>query len=1205
MRRYISSVLFLALGLGGLVGMPQKGEALGGAGDTVHARAVEAVSKNGGASVVLRMDAPVAFTSWKLDAPRRIVLELSNAVVDASRLDGLALPSASGLVSVTLEDAPNRDRTRVVFVLKDDCHYLVTGNGPDIEVTLLPVGASSFAEQGASGLGSAATDGLSRENQRQSQELTRTRQEADARELALKKVQAAVDQRHVALLKSEAKVAARIASLEAAEAGLKQRQARLERHTQRLESQDDVLKKKALKIANASKSLAERNDALAEKEAHVDRQLGEVARQKTALMARNQALLRQSEEVRRRAQSLEQERQKLSRLDKEVTLAKQRLLDGEQALVAKVRQGRSELMRLRKDVAAKEAQARSEVGVLKAEAEQVRKREKALRVSEAMLKKDNAKMARQLDELMRRRTELGRDVQKANRALETAQAAHDAWRAKREAEKEATLSEQRTALEVQLDELRAELVEERAAHAEAVAARQRQEAEAAAAVSKAAAAKHAAKTAVAKAMAEVKAARKVAMERALKEAEMNAMEKTADSAALRRAVGASGMDKPVVSATRETWASGVPSVERRSVREPVGRRVTPRRKPRSKLIAAPLWIRRVSFVDEPGQAAVVVETETGEIPDYRIMKRGKRHLRLALEHVRLPPEEAKRLDATEYFGPVRQVATFADDGARRVFVDIRLARQSPSRLRELAGDLRWEFAKGQTLSVLPSEDRHGSKSASSTGGLVQGGFGARLGRKIDLTRGAMVAQAMGRASSSLRPRMRQKRYRGRRIDLDFKDADIHNILRLLSDVGDVNIVVSDDVKGQVTIKMRNVPWDQALDVILRSKMLGQVREGNLIRVAPLQVLEKELEQEIARQKQINDVLPTQTRLIGVSYANAADLVDRAKDLLSNRGKISVDARTNNLIVSDVSKNLALVEELVRNLDTQTSQVVIEARIVEARSTFLRQLGIQWGGSAFAGAENGNPTGLAFPSNIGIGGAADDAETVSGGWFRAKVRNWRCKPELCGEPTRPHWFGGWRWGRPYLGFDLGAFNLNLRLSAMENSGQVRILSSPRISTMDNVQASIEQGVAIPISVVSAQGVQTIFVDAKLNLTVKPHVTNEGTVILDVNVTRNEPDFVNTGARGDPTILKEAKTVMLVRDGDTAVIGGIYQRNSGFSNSKVPFLADIPVLGYLFRNSRENDDRTEFLVFITRASRTRPGPLGIDDETYCAYWIHGDR
>jgi len=425
----------------------------------------------------------------------------------------------------------------------------------------------------------------------------------------------------------------------------------------------------------------------------------------------------------------------------------------------------------------------------------------------------------------------------------------------------------------------------------------------------------------------------------------------------------------------------------------------------------------------------------------------------------------------------------------------------------------------------------------------------------------------------------RRRYTGRRIDLDFKGADIHNILRLLSDVGQVNIVTSDDVKGEVTIKMRNVPWDQALDVILRSKLLGQVREGNLIRVAPLAVLEKELEQEIARQKQLADVMPTETRIVAVSYAEAKNLQERAKDLLTARGRVSVDERTNQLIVSDVPANLSLVEELVRSLDSQTSQVVIEARIVEARSTFVRQLGVQWGGSAFRDAAHGNATGLVFPSDVAAGGGASTgaAATNPGGLVNLAPA---ASPDFA--VNLPAAVGAGSGGALglMLGSVGGAFNLNLRLSAMENTGQVRILSSPRISTMDNIEASIEQGVSIPISIVSAQGIQTIFVDAKLNLTVKPHVTNEGTIIMNVQVSRNEPDFVNTGARGDPTILKkEAKTVMLVRDGDTAVIGGIYQRNSGLSYAKVPFLADLPIVGFFFRNRRENDDRTEFLVFIT--------------------------
>jgi type IV pilus assembly protein PilQ len=436
--------------------------------------------------------------------------------------------------------------------------------------------------------------------------------------------------------------------------------------------------------------------------------------------------------------------------------------------------------------------------------------------------------------------------------------------------------------------------------------------------------------------------------------------------------------------------------------------------------------------------------------------------------------------------------------------------------------------------------------------------------------GSMILPPAARAGVA------RKRYIGRRIDLDFRGADIHNILRLLSDVGQVNIVTSDDVKGEVTIKMKNVPWDQALDVILRAKLLGQVREGNLIRVAPLTVLEKEIEQDIARQRQLNDVLPTETRLIGISYADAHAIQDRVKDLLSPRGRVSVDDRTNQLIVSDVSRNLQLVEDLVRNLDTQTSQVIIEARIVEATSNFQRQIGVQWGGSSFRDANHANPTGLAFPYNVALGGGAVDATTPRSGLVGAGAAS----PDFAVNLPAPVGTGSGGALGLMLGSVSGAFNLNLRLSALETSGQVRILSSPRISTLDNVEASINQGVSIPISIVSATGIQTVFVEANLGLTVKPHVTHEGTVVMTIHVTRNEPDFVNTGARGDPTILrKDAKTVLLVQDGETAVIGGIYQRNSGLSFSKVPFFGDLPFIGFFFRNRKENDDRAEFLVFIT--------------------------
>jgi type IV pilus assembly protein PilQ len=586
----------------------------------------------------------------------------------------------------------------------------------------------------------------------------------------------------------------------------------------------------------------------------------------------------------------------------------------------------------------------------------------------------------------------------------------------------------------------------------------------------------------------------------------------------------------------------------------------PAPRPRSITLRAPSRVSRIDFVDEPARSSVIIDMD--EPAQYSLQRSGSR-VTLRLHHTNLPASLERSLDARQYFGPVRVISSYRDPSDRAgVVVEVDLAELVPNKVRQDGARIYLDFQK----------PKHGSAAYSVQRARVQvAGFST-----------LMLPSLYAQSGSSERTPTNRKRYSGRRIDLDFKGADIHNILRLLADVGGVNIVTSDDVRGEVTIKMRDVPWDHALDVVLRAKSLGQAREGNLIRVAPMAVLEKELEAEIARKKQQVEVAPTETRLIGVSYAEASQMQSRAKELLSSRGKISVDERTNNLIVSDVAENLGLVEELVRNLDSQTSQVVIEARIVEARSTFTRQLGVQWGGSGFMDAEHGNPTGLVFPNALGVGGGATDTNAPLAGLVPAPRSGGTgaSSPDFAVNMPAPVGTGvGGALGLT-LGSVAGAFNLNLRLSAMESTGQVRILSSPRISTMDNVQASIEQGVAIPISVVSAAGVQTVFVDAKLNLSVKPHVTNEGTVVLDVQVTRNEPDFANTGARGDPTILKkEAKTQMLVRDGDTAVIGGIYQRNSGVSYAKVPFFAEIPVLGLLFRSRRENDDRTEFLVFIT--------------------------
>ncbi len=410
----------------------------------------------------------------------------------------------------------------------------------------------------------------------------------------------------------------------------------------------------------------------------------------------------------------------------------------------------------------------------------------------------------------------------------------------------------------------------------------------------------------------------------------------------------------------------------------------------------------------------------------------------------------------------------------------------------------------------------------------------------------------------------------RKITLDIHDADINDLLRLLSDEINTSIVVNPDVKGNVTLSLKSVPLDQALDIILRMHNLGMRYEGNVIWIAKAETFRAEEERQIKAAEVRERLEPLEVRLIPVNYATASDLQTNVSSLLSSRGTVNIDTRTNTLILKDVAANLDAAEILVNNLDTQTPQILIEARIVETQANFTKEIGIQWGGDGIASAQTGNATGIVFPSTVGIAGGStsdNNAGTSSSPNFAVNL------PASVGTGA-----GG------ALGITLGslggAINLNIRLSALENKGFLKIVSAPRIMTLDNIQASIQQGTSIPISVVSAAGAQTVFYDAKLNLEVTPHVTRDGNVYLKINITKNEPDFGNTGASGDPSIIqKEAHTELLVPDGETTVIGGIYTRNTSQSMASVPFFGSIPILGYLFKSTSETDNRTELLIFIT--------------------------
>lgn len=576
---------------------------------------------------------------------------------------------------------------------------------------------------------------------------------------------------------------------------------------------------------------------------------------------------------------------------------------------------------------------------------------------------------------------------------------------------------------------------------------------------------------------------------------------------------------------------------------------------------------------------------------------------LVIKGAKLPEGLQRRLDTSAFKGLVSSVATYATGKDKHtVMLEAETSGKSTSRVSRRGDSIVWSFFEpGSLPSSVTGVARDGGAARKSKTLYVDTSAEGlqRIGTDFDaLAQDADGDEPVERAEDgdqagaftpAIAGQERRRAFRGRRIDLDLKDADVHDALRLLADVGRVNIVVADNVSGTVTIRMRNVPWDQALSVVLQSKTLGMVRQGNMIRVAPLAELEKERDMEIQRRIQLAKLEPLETRLIPVSYAEASELQSRARDLLSERGSIAVDERTNVMIVRDVAGNLNQIEELTRSLDTQTPQVLVEARIVEATSRYLRDVGIQWGGDGSFSAATGNPTGLAFPNRVGVVGGASDTDTPTAGLspFQRNVQNPNFAVNL---PATVGTGTGGALGLSFGSID-NTINLAVRLSAAESSGMLRILSSPRILTLDNREARISQGTLIPFSQISAQGVQTTFQEAKLQLLVKPHVTADGSVSMHVKINRDEPDFNQTSPRGDPTILKrEAETDLLVMDGHTAVIGGIFTRNTGRNLDQVPFFGDIPLIGLLFQRRRASDSRGELVIFLTPRIVNRAEALG---------------
>lgn len=418
-----------------------------------------------------------------------------------------------------------------------------------------------------------------------------------------------------------------------------------------------------------------------------------------------------------------------------------------------------------------------------------------------------------------------------------------------------------------------------------------------------------------------------------------------------------------------------------------------------------------------------------------------------------------------------------------------------------------------------------------------------------------------------------------KVSFDFMDADIRNVLRVLTDISGKNIVLSDDVKGKITIKLDNVSWDEAMDIVIRNNDLAKIEEDNIIRIVSskkfldekdkdrkerLEFLkEKEMKQRLEEDFVQETVFLNYVDVNEVEKVIRGDESKKIKGLLSTNGTATPVKWTNSLIIKDTKENIDEIKKRIKEHDIRPAQVQIEARIVQAGSEFIRDLGVQWGArykSTIAGKD------------VEVAGGRTSL-TGSGGSTSTNIL-----PINVNLPAAVGAGSGGVLGI-FIGSAADSLMIDLKLSALESDGKLKIISHPKIITSDNKPAKIQQGKQIPYQTVSQSGTQTQFSDAVLGLEVTPQVTKDGNVRLKVKVTKDSADFNNLTVAGPTIDKREAVTEMIVKDGETAVIGGIYESTDNMSDSSVPYLSKIPLFSWLFKREFKKMEKTELLLFIT--------------------------
>jgi type IV pilus assembly protein PilQ len=422
------------------------------------------------------------------------------------------------------------------------------------------------------------------------------------------------------------------------------------------------------------------------------------------------------------------------------------------------------------------------------------------------------------------------------------------------------------------------------------------------------------------------------------------------------------------------------------------------------------------------------------------------------------------------------------------------------------------------------------------------------------------------------------RYTGEKLSLNFQNVEVRAVLNVIADFTDLNIITSDTVAGNITLRLKDVPWDQALDIILQTRGLDLRKSGNVIWIAPRDELATREKLALEAQSQINELEATRTEAFQMNYQKAADvqklLSDPAQRMLSKRGSAVVDTRTNTLFVQDTPTRLEEVRKLIARIDVAVRQVMIEARIVEANELFNRNLGTRLGFF-----DRSRDRRIGGEGGVGVGVGAEIGNTLQGLGFATGI------PNISGA-------GATQSNLPAAGlnsFTAGVFSfvlfnsaltrfLNVEISALEADGKGKTISSPRVLTADQVEAVIEQGTEIPYQQATSSGATSVsFRKANLSLKVKPQITPDGNIIMTLDVNKDEPGA--TTPAGISISTKHVKTEVLVENGGTVVIGGIYDQRDRNDTTRIPFFGDLPYIGFLFKNQVNSSSKTELLVFIT--------------------------